>query len=145
MAVNGRNKGAAAERAFAKRMAQSGVKLERNLTQSRNGGYDLVVKPDAVGPVADAFRGLAIECKSYSKASPGLIRKWWEQAKRQAVEDGKKPVLAYKSNYQDWRVVVPVDFVSYPFVGGDWSLERTVTMAPELFVDVVLLKINNQS
>jgi hypothetical protein len=62
MTINSRNKGSAAELEFSNIIYQwSGVRLIRNLEQSRSGGHDLIVHADAVGQVADSFRSLAIE------------------------------------------------------------------------------------
>jgi hypothetical protein len=71
--INGRNKGASSEREFCKLVYEwSGVRLIRNLEQSRSGGHDLIVHGDEVGQVADSFRTLAIECKRYRKVTPEL-------------------------------------------------------------------------
>ncbi|MEQ1638799.1 MAG: hypothetical protein ABL903_19240 [Methylococcales bacterium] len=81
MPINSRTKGAAAEREFSNLINDhAGIKLIRNLEQSRSGGHDLVVHPEESGIVADGFRTLAIECKRYSSVTPGLISLWWMQA-----------------------------------------------------------------
>ena len=102
-----RNKGACGERELASLIHDSlGVKARRNLSQSRQGGHDLITEAD--GGLLDRF---AIEVKRYTKASPALIRKWWTQAERQAQEAGKVPVLAYREDRQDWRVVLPISVI----------------------------------
>lgn len=81
MSINSRAKGASAEREFAGLIHDwSGVRLIRNLEQTRSGGHDLIVHPDEVGSVADSFRKLAIECKRYQAATDAQIQKWWAQA-----------------------------------------------------------------
>jgi hypothetical protein len=73
MTINSRNKGAGAELEFSNIIFQwAGIRLIRNLEQSRSGGHDLVVHPDEAGQVADSFRALAIEVKRYGKVTPGL-------------------------------------------------------------------------
>ena len=85
MAINSRTKGSNAEREFSNEVYQwTGIKLIRNLEQSRSGGFDLVVHPDEQCETADSFRALAIECKRYGKVTPGLIATWWQQARLQA-------------------------------------------------------------
>ena len=94
MTINSRAKGASSEREFCKLVYEwSGVRLIRNLEQSRSGGFDLIVHDDEVGQVADSFKTLAIECKRYSRVTPGLIKTWWTQARRQAEPNGLTPVF----------------------------------------------------
>src|SRR5664279_4047509 len=104
--INSRNKGAGAELEFSNIVHQwAGVRLIRNLEQSRSGGHDLIVHGDEVGPVADSFRTLAIECKRYGKVTPALVKVWWAQAREQAQLNRLHPVLAYRANRADWQVV----------------------------------------
>lgn len=113
MAINSRNKGASGEREFSSLVSDwSGIRLIRNLEQSRSGGHDLIVHPDESGMVADVFRTLAIECKRHSKSSPALIKKWWQQARDQAEPNQLHPVLAFRANRQDWQVIVPLYLVN---------------------------------
>lgn len=62
--------------------------LERNLMQSRAGGYDLV-----------GVDWLAIEVKRQENPSLGS---WWEQTLRQS-RDGQLPVLIWRANRTPWR------------------------------------------
>jgi len=106
MTINSRAKGAGAELEFSNIIYQwSGIRLIRNLEQSRSGGHDLIVHADEVGQVADSFRTLAIECKRYGKVTPGLIKTWWQQAREQAELNGLQPILAYRADRQDWQVI----------------------------------------
>jgi hypothetical protein len=71
MTINSRAKGAGAELEFSSIVYQwAGIRLVRNLEQSRSGGFDLIVHSDETGQVADSFRSLAIECKRYGKVTP---------------------------------------------------------------------------
>jgi hypothetical protein len=113
MPINSRNKGAGAELEFSNIIYQwVGVRLIRNLEQSRSGGFDLCVHPSEAGPVADSFRTLAIECKRYGKVTPGLIKTWWQQAQNQVEHNGLTPILAYRADRQDWQVIAPLHIVN---------------------------------
>ncbi len=109
MGASSRTKGASGEREFAGLLHDHlGVRLVRNLEQSRSGGHDLITHPDEAGPVADMLRRYAIEVKRYSKPTDSLIARWWRQAEQQAQEVGALPCLAYRGNRAAWRVVVPL-------------------------------------
>ncbi len=111
--INSRSKGAGAELEFANIIYQwSGIRLIRNLEQSRSGGHDLIVKADETGQVADSFRTLAIECKRYGKVTPGLIKTWWTQARGQAEHNGLTPILAYRADRCDWQVIAPLHVIN---------------------------------
>ena len=113
MTINSRAKGAGAELEFSNIIYQwSGIRLIRNLEQSRSGGHDLIVHADEVGQVADSFRTLAIECKRYGKVTPGLIKTWWQQAKEQAELNGLQPILAYRADRCDWQVIAPLHLIN---------------------------------
>jgi Holliday junction resolvase len=113
MAINSRAKGASAEREFAGLMRDwTGVRLIRNLEQTRSGGHDLIVHPDETGDAADAFRKLAIECKRYQNVTEGNLQKWWAQAAVQAEQANLLPILAYRANRSPWRVVVPMTLLN---------------------------------
>ncbi|MDP3877154.1 MAG: hypothetical protein Q8Q50_09245 [Methylobacter sp.] len=137
MTINSRAKGASAEREFSNEVYQwAGVKLIRNLEQSRSGGHDLIVHPDEVGAVSDNFRALAIECKRYGKVTPGLIATWWKQARQQAEPHRLHPVLAYRADRTEWRVVTPISLIN-PDLTQCLELDSTATMALPAFCAVV--------
>lgn len=111
--INSRTKGASAEREFSAIIYEwSGIRLIRNLEQSRSGGFDLIVNPNESGHVADAFRSLAIECKRYGKVTPSLIKQWWQQTVDQAEPNGLYPVLAYREDFRHWQVIIPLHLVN---------------------------------
>lgn len=137
MTINSRTKGASAEREFSNEVYNwSGVRLVRNLEQTRSGGFDLIVHPDEVGGVAEAFRGLAIECKRYGKVTPGLIKTWWEQARAQAAPRNLYPVLAYRADRQDWHVIAPLCLVN-PDLTRNLTLDCTASMGVVAFCSIV--------
>lgn len=92
-----RSKGANGEREFAKLLSEKlGIKLERNLEQTRAGGHDLIGLP-----------GIAIEVKRCEQLA---INQWWRQAVEQAA-DGLTPCLAYRQNRKPWMVAVPLNWL----------------------------------
>ena len=137
MTINSRAKGAGAELEFSNIIYQwSGIRLVRNLEQSRSGGHDLIVHADEVGQVADNFRTLAIECKRYGKVTPGLIKTWWQQAREQAQLNRLHPVLAYRADRQDWQVITPLYLINPDLCQGV-SLECTCSMSVMGFCSVI--------
>jgi len=91
-----RNKGANAERELADIIYYAtGVKMLRNLDQTRSGGHDL-----------DGIDGLSIEVKRQEKL---CLPAWWRQTLQQAAECDNIPVLAYRQNRQSWQFIVGLD------------------------------------
>ncbi len=103
--------------------AELGVKLERNLEQSRNGGCDLRVLSDCV--IANRLNRFSIECKRYRQATDGLISDWWQRTLDQAEKANKTPLLAFRADRQQWCIIVPLREISnhlpdqYPDI--DWT------------------------
>lgn len=110
--INSRAKGKAGEHELIKLLHDHlGVKLQRNLVQTRSGGYDLV-----------GLDGYAIECKRAKEAD---LNNWWKQAHAQA--DDNMPVLAYRLDRMDWRFVVPIPTVDKKnWDSVDWTMELSV-------------------
>lgn len=68
-------------------------KLQRNLTQTRQGGHDIC-----------GLDFLAIEVKRCETLE---VDKWWRQTLKQAEQaDGAIPVLIYRRNREKWNVVM---------------------------------------
>jgi hypothetical protein len=97
--VNGRNKGAAAEREalellgiwLAPAYVGRGLevpKLLRNLEQVRSGGQDIV-----------GIDWLSVEVKRHETIT---LRPWWEQTLRQTGE-GQVPFLLWRGNRMPWQ------------------------------------------
>lgn len=130
--INSRNKGASGERELSALVHEHlGVKLVRNLEQSRGGGYDLV--PVGDNNVADVMSRMAIECKRYSTVTPALLERFWDQASRQADQSAKTPVLAYREDRRDWRVVVPLYLIDKTAFNPEWA--TTFTWTAELSIE----------
>ena len=121
MGKKSRTKGAAGERELASLIeAHLGVKLHRNLDQTRDGGYDL-----------KGFDGLAIEVKRYAAASNYDKELWWKQAVEQA--ESRWPVLAYRLDRQQWTFVVALSHV----IGDGSGTSTTVEMGINAFAQWV--------
>lgn len=93
--INGRTKGAAAEREAGKWLQESfslPAAPHRNLEQVREGGYDLL-----------GFEPFAMEIKRVEQLS---LNQWWLQALKQA-QHRQCPVVMYRQNRQPWRFLIP--------------------------------------
>ena len=89
MSASQRRKGAAAEREVLKLLGDElGQVLQRNLTQTREGGADCL-----------CVQGFAIEIKRQEKLSRPA---WWRQACEQAQRAGGEPLLLYRRNREAW-------------------------------------------
>lgn len=106
--INSRAKGKSGELEFARLIEQmTGVKLTRNLTQTRQGGHDLIVSG---GPAALAeFLGkFAVEVKRAKSAPPATRAAWWEQTVRQAEKAQLVPLLAHRRDREGWLIAIPL-------------------------------------
>jgi len=106
--IDSRAKGANGEREFAKLIdAMLGVRLERNLQQTRDGGHDLHAVELTTGP-AVVLSKFAIEVKRWAGISAAMVRPMWWQAVEQAHAVQKIPLLAYRGDRGPWRIVLPM-------------------------------------
>lgn len=136
--INSREKGANAEREFSRLVLDYlGVRLTRNLEQSRAGGHDLSVDPDAFGPVAAWLGRHAFEVKRHAQASPGLLKAWWGQATAQASDSGLIPALAYRADRQPWLIVLPLCSIRPDLPPWSYALEYTAQLSVPAFAAVV--------
>lgn len=127
--TNSRRKGAQGERELVNLlMDELGIKLQRNLSQTRDGGYDLIGIPQ-----------LAIEVK---RAAKPLMAAWWRQTTDNASSAGKIPVLAYRLDFQAWRFRVAMADILDWYDGdvsdithtADYDVAGFCTLARELWV-----------
>lgn len=127
MPINSRQKGAQGEREFSATLFdQLGIRLQRNLTQTRNGGHDLLMPEDASGPAAESLSRVALEVKRYRAVTPALVTRWWTQAETQATQAGLWPCLAFRGDRQAWRLKLPVAalLIEWPhWQGVEWTAE----------------------
>lgn len=102
MTINSRNKGANGEREFANALADKfGIKPERNLSQSRGGGHDLLMSGE--------LGKFAVEVKRSKTVTDAKLIAWWKQAVDQAEKARLIPMLAYRADRQSWRVMIPLN------------------------------------
>ena len=104
MGASERRKGADGEREFFQQLNDwlGHNFVRRNLEQSRSGGSDSI----GSGP-------FSIEVK---RQEAPRIGQWWRQTEMQAGKLGKIPVLAFRQNRGEWRVLVGMnvaDFAEY--------------------------------
>ena len=104
MAINGKVKGASGEREAISVLQPIvttiytgyGLEppvLERNLEQTRGGGYDI-----------NGLPWLALEIKRVEVLA---LDKWWRQTTKQAAPD-QVPCLMYRQNRKPWRYQIPM-------------------------------------
>lgn len=121
-----RDKGQRGEREFCKALGEYlGESIERRLGAERSGGPDVLL-----GTL------WAIEVK---RGEVLRLNDWWKQALAQAAELYRYPALAYRTNGQPWRVIVPLDMLltGYPqWAAGD-ELTYTATLTVPGFAAVV--------
>jgi hypothetical protein len=133
-----RRKGACGEKEFARLVEDLlGVRLSRNLSQSRDGGHDMTHKAEAAGvPAARALARYAIEVKRRHQAAPSDLSAWWSQAVGQADRCGLWPALAYREDRREWRVVIPLSSIN-PEMTLNLGLEYAASLSLEGFCSVV--------
>jgi hypothetical protein len=129
--INSRAKGKSAEREVIgelKRLLPPELTndLERNLEQTRNGGYDIV-----------GLKGWAPEVKRYAKILPADLDSFWEQTVTQARNECKRPALFMREDRREWRVRVALCDLSNTFEMHDIALQWTAEISMEAFADLV--------
>jgi len=99
--VNARNKGAANERAVGRMyFDEMGVTLMRDIEQYRRSDRgDLIADGDFDFP-------FCIEVKSRAGVNVSYDKAWWAQVDKAAKACGKMPLLWYKYDRREWRVVM---------------------------------------
>lgn len=128
--INGRAKGKAGERELIgelKRLLPGELTdgLERNLTQTRNGGHDIL-----------GLDGWAIEVKRYAEFLPADMINCWAQTVEQARKEQARPVLCYRGDRREWRAVICIGEVR-PSLKGTDDYDSTIDMSLSLFTEIV--------
>jgi Holliday junction resolvase len=98
--VNGRQKGATAEREVAAILFDElGLNFKRDLEQYRSADHGDLLCDDPDFP-------FCVEVKRY-KTGCSASPLWWDQVKKAATACGKQPLLVYRYNHQDWKWRMP--------------------------------------
>jgi hypothetical protein len=111
--VNSRDKGTRGEYAVIKLIEELlGIKLKRDVEQYRQADRgDLILAEDADWP-------FCVEVKSYSGLSVTHRPAWWQQVVKASAAHGLIPVLFYKYDRYEWRVVMKANTVSFALGGS---------------------------
>lgn len=129
--INSRSKGASGEREFSRLLFDElGVRVTRNLTQTRDGGHDLIVASDPGSPTTCFLQRFAIEIKRHAAAKPSDLEGWWQQAIKQAGNAEKMPLLAYRTDRAQWLIRVPLEVFDSRF---NWKWENHCTIPFPVF------------
>lgn len=114
MRINPKSKGGDGEREFAKLLTRHlGIVVKRNLEQSRESGADLLLP------------GWDIEVKR--RAHYLQEDEWWQECVKR-TRNSNRPVLAYRADYQPWRVRVRMGDIAghtdnFPGLTADLNIE----------------------
>lgn len=111
--VNSRDKGTRGEYAVIKLIEELlGIKLKRDVEQYRQADRgDLILAEEADWP-------FCVEVKSYSGLSVTHRPAWWQQVEKASAAHGLIPVLFYKYDRYEWRVVLKANTVSFALGGS---------------------------
>jgi hypothetical protein len=111
--VNSRDKGTRGEYAVIKLIEELlGIKLKRDVEQYRQADRgDLILAEDG------ADWPFCVEVKSYSGLSVTHRPAWWQQVEKASAAHGLIPVLFYKYDRYEWRVVLKANTVSFALGG----------------------------
>lgn len=105
MPINSRNKGASFERKFCSYLnGWLGCNARRRISQYQAGGSDIEFIGDTMVDVI--LNRYSFECKNYQRITDSKIKQFWEQAVKQAADEGKHPVLVYQESRQGIKVVM---------------------------------------
>lgn len=115
MSNSQRLKGKAGELELARLLSEKlGLAINRNLSQARQGGVDLILP------------GWALEVKRAKRLE---MTAWWTQTLLQAAGTTNAPALAYRLDRSAWRFVVALRHLSEAFSG------QSLWMTAELDID----------
>jgi hypothetical protein len=131
MPINSRAKGKTAERELINELSPllPFLKLERNLDQTREGGYDI-----------KGMGQWAAEVKRYKVIKPGDFKRFWTQTLEQARSDRKLPALFMREDNREWVVVVRLHDV---MVDCEMECDDWLTCQVSLAGFVHVYKANN--
>ena len=125
--VNSRDKGTRGEYAVIKLIEELlGIKLKRDVEQYRQADRgDLILAEDADWP-------FCVEVKSYSGLSVTHRPAWWQQVEKASAAHGLIPVLFYKYDRYEWRVVLKANTVSFA-LGGTLDHDDDILLTTDTY------------
>ena len=125
--VNSRDKGTRGEYAVIKLIEELlGIKLKRDVEQYRQADRgDLILAEDADWP-------FCVEVKSYSGMSVTHRPAWWQQVEKASAAHGLIPVLFYKYDRYEWRVVLKANTVSFA-LGGTLDHDDDILLTTDTY------------
>ena len=125
--VNSRDKGTRGEYAVIKLIEELlGIKLKRDVEQYRQADRgDLILAEDADWP-------FCVEVKSYSGLSVTHRPAWWQQVEKASAAHGMIPVLFYKYDRYEWRVVMKANTVSFA-LGGTLDHDDDILLTTDAY------------
>jgi hypothetical protein len=98
--INGINKGKAGEREAAEWLRKKlnlDIAPQRNLEQTRSGGYDLI--------------GLEPFIFEVKRQETLHLHDWWMQVKRAASATGDIPIVMYRQNRKPWNFLISAKYI----------------------------------
>lgn len=118
--INGRQKGAQAEREVIKRLqavvdyavGKDKCVLKRNLEQYRGGGADITC-------TVEKYDLFAFEIKRCEKL---MLEKFWKQTLKQAKKSKRRPVLIFRRNREAWSVMIFINLGTHKNIKAIISL-----------------------
>lgn len=125
--VNSRDKGTRGEYAVIKLIEELlGIKLKRDTEQYRQADRgDLILAEEADWP-------FCVEVKSYSGLSVTHRPAWWQQVEKASAAHGLIPVLFYKFDRYEWRVVMKANTVSFA-LGGSLDHDDDILLTTDTY------------
>lgn len=125
--VNSRDKGTRGEYAVIKLIEELlGIKLKRDVEQYRQADRgDLILAEEADWP-------FCVEVKSYSGLSVTHRPAWWQQVEKASAAHGLIPVLFYKYDRYEWRVVLKANTVSFA-LGGSLDHDDDILLTTDTY------------
>lgn len=123
--MNSRNKGNSGEREAARLLKSLfEINFERNLQQTRGGGFDLILseKQECSEKTVGFFSTLAIEVKRSKRITHSLVNAYWEQAVAQSG-DSLIPIVMMREDRAVWNFIVPMSMVN-PVMTNEGGKER---------------------
>ena len=76
-------------------------------------------------------------CWPAVEAIARLMQQWWQQTREQAKAQSLHPILAYRVDRQDWRVVVPLSLINKN-LSACVELINTAEMTVQMFCHVIV-------